>query len=211
MQNADVWTVIHSERKALADDLAGLSDAGWATPSLCTGWTVRDVLAHMTATAKMTPPQFVLKMLTSGFSFTKMQARDIAVEKGSSAAETLGRFTAAVQFSSHPPGPNDSWLGETLVHAEDIRRPLGIAHAYPKEAAVQVANFYKGSNLLIGAKNRIAGLRLRATDIQWQHGAGPEVAGPIMDLVLAMTGRGAGLGALSGEGAATLQSRSATP
>jgi uncharacterized protein (TIGR03083 family) len=207
MQKADVWPVIHSERKALADDLTGLSDAQWATASLCTGWTVRDVLAHMTATARMTPPQFFVKMVTSGFSFTKMQSRDIAVEKGTAPAETLARFAAEVQASNHPPGPNDSWLGETLVHAEDIRRPLGIAHAYPKDAAVQVANFYKGSNLLIGAKNRIAGLSLRATDVEWQHGDGPEVAGPIMELVLVMTGRGGALGALSGEGVATLQSR----
>src|SRR5258708_36814110 len=65
--------------------------------------------------------------------------------------------------SRHPPGPNDSWLGETLAHSEDIRRPLGIAHGYPTDAAVQGANFYKGSNLLIGFKTRIAGLMLRAT------------------------------------------------
>ena len=50
MLKADVWGVIHSERKALADELAQLSGAQWSTPSLCTDWTVRDVLAHMTAT-----------------------------------------------------------------------------------------------------------------------------------------------------------------
>jgi len=207
MQKADVWGVIHSERKALADDLARLSAAQWATPSLCSGWTVRDVLAHMTATARMTPPQFFGKMVMSGFSFGKMQSADIAAQKGASPAETLARFSAEVNSSKHPPGPNDSWLGETLVHSEDIRRALGIAHAYPTDAAVQVANFYKGSNLLIGAKARIAGLSLRATDANWRHGDGPEVAGPIMSLVMAMTGRGAALDHLSGSGVATLRER----
>lgn len=203
----DVWSTIHAERRALAHDLQHLDPALWATPSLCDGWSVRDVLAHMTATARMTPPQFFLKMLRAGFSFTRMQASDIARELGTTPNETLSRFESQITSSSHPPGPTDSWLGETLVHAEDIRRPLHIAHSYPTGAAVQVANFYKRSNLLIGAKNRVAGLRLRATDADWRHGDGPEVAGPIMSLVLAMTGRRAGLDALSGDGVALLAQR----
>jgi uncharacterized protein (TIGR03083 family) len=207
MLKGDVWATIHAERQALADDLATLSATQWTTPSLCGGRTVRDVLAHMTATAKMTPPQFFGKMVTSRFSFTKMQARDIAAEQGASAAETLARFAAEVNSSTHPPGPNDSWLGETLVHAEDIRRPLGIAHAYQPDAAVQVANFYKGSDLIIGAKTRIAGLTLRATDTDWHHGEGPEVSGPIMSLVVAMTGRKAALDDLAGAGLPLLASR----
>ena len=56
--------------------------------------------------------------------------------------------------TKHPPGPNDTWLGEVLIHAEDIRRPLGIRHDYPAEAAAQVADADKGSNLVMGSKNR---------------------------------------------------------
>src|SRR6185369_16818903 len=76
----------------------------------------------------------------------------------------------------HPPGPTQTWLGESIVHSEDIRRALGIQHKYPTDAVVTVADFYKGSNLLIGSKSRIAGLTLRATDANWSHGAGPEVS-----------------------------------
>jgi uncharacterized protein (TIGR03083 family) len=202
-----VWPTIHAERAALAADLQALSEAQWATPSLCGGWSVRDVLAHMTATARITPPGFFLKMLTSGFSFQKLQAKDIAVERGASPADTLARFRSQVNSSSHPPGPTDSWLGEVLVHSEDIRRPLGIRHAYPIDACVQTANFYKGSNLIIGAKSRIEGLRLRATDTDWAHGAGAEVAGPIHSLVMAMTGRKAAVADLTGEGLTLLESR----
>jgi uncharacterized protein (TIGR03083 family) len=205
--SVDVWPTIHAERATLAADLQGLSDVQWATPSLCSGWSVRDVLAHMTATARMTPPRFLLKMLTSGFSFQKLQAKDIALERGASPADTLARFRSQINSSSHPPGPNDSWLGEVLVHGEDVRRPLGIRHAYPLDACVQTANFYKGSNLIIGAKSRIAGLRLRATDTEWAHGAGPEVAGPIHALLMAMTGRKAAVADLTGEGLTLLESR----
>lgn len=206
MVSTDVWGIIHAERKALATDLQALTEAQWATPSLCTGWTVRDVLAHMTATARLTPPQFIGKFVLSGFNFASVQAKGIEAEKGRSPAETLANFTSLVNSSNHPPGPNDTWLGEVIVHSEDIRRALGIRHAYPIDAAVQVANFYKNSNLLIGAKTRIAGVKLRATDANWSNGDGPEASGPIVSLVLAMTGRTAALDDLAGDGVAMLRS-----
>ena len=207
MAQVEVWPTIHAERKALAADLEGLTDEQWATTSLCNEWTVRDVVAHMTATAKLNPPQFFLGMIGSGFSLKRKQAKDIDVEKGASPAQSLERFKNEINSSKHPPGPNDTWLGEVVIHSEDIRRPLGIHHDYPTDAAVQVADFYKGSNLLIGAKRRIAGLRLQATDADWSTGDGPEVAGPIVSIVMAMTGRKATLDDLSGDGVATLRSR----
>jgi uncharacterized protein (TIGR03083 family) len=207
MAKVDTWPTIHAERKALADDLETLTAEQWATRSLCADWSVRDVVAHMTATAKTTPPQFFGNLIGSGFRFEKVQAKGIAAETGNSPAETLAHFKAEVNSSKHPPGPSDTWLGEVIIHAQDVRRPLGIAHDYPTAAAVQVADFYKGSNLIIGAKKRIAGLKLQATDADWSHGDGPVVSGPIVSLVMAMTGRQAALDDLAGEGVATLRGR----
>ncbi|TMD98556.1 MAG: maleylpyruvate isomerase family mycothiol-dependent enzyme [Chloroflexi bacterium] len=207
MATSDPWPVIHEERRALAADLEGLTDAQWATPSLCAGWTVRDVLGHMTATAKMTPPRFVARFAGAGFRFNAMAAKDAAAEAGASGADALGRFRSQLTATTHPPGPIEAMVGEVMLHPEDIRRPLGIAHAYPPEGLMRAADFYKGSNLLLGTKNRIAGLTLTATDVQWSTGSGPEVSGPMLDLLLAMTGRKAGLAGLSGPGLATLQSR----
>jgi uncharacterized protein (TIGR03083 family) len=204
----DIWAVIHAERKALAADLRTLSDADWARTSLCARWTVRDVLAHMTSAAKLTPPAFLARLAGSGFSFDKVQEKGVAANRGDSPADTLAGFEAVQTSVKHPPGPADTWLGETIVHSEDIRGPLGVKHAYPTEAVVRVADFYQGSNLLIGSKRRIAGLTLRATDTDWSHGTGPEVSGPILFLVLAMTGRKAALEDLDGEGVAALRTRS---
>jgi len=207
MEKTDTWPVIHAERKALAADLQGLTDDQWSSASLCSRWTVRDVTAHMTATAKITPPAFAAKLAASGFKLARLQDKDIAVERGSSPADTLARFEAIETSVKHPPGPVESWLGETIVHSEDIRRPLEIRHEYPADAVLRVADFYAGSNLIIGAKRRIEGLTLRATDATWSHGSGPEVSGPVLSLVLAMTGRQAVLGDLSGDGVATLRTR----
>jgi uncharacterized protein (TIGR03083 family) len=207
MANPSPWPTIHAERKALASDLESLSDEQWDTPSLCAGWTVRDVLAHMTGTAKISPATFLPKLIGSGFRLSAAQEKDIKRERGSSPADTLARFKEQVDSSKHPPGPGDSWLGEALVHAQDIRRPLGITHAYPADALTRVAEFYSGSNLVIGGKKRAAGLTWRATDTDWAKGSGPEVAGPAVSLMMAIAGRQAAVDDLSGEGVATLKGR----
>jgi uncharacterized protein (TIGR03083 family) len=98
-------------------------------------------------------------------------------------------------------------LGEIVVHGADIRRPLGLEHRSPEAALIALANSWKNSNLLIGAKRRIAGLRLRATDSDWIWGDGPEVSGPLSSLILAMTGRKGAHGDLAGDGLAKLAAR----
>jgi uncharacterized protein (TIGR03083 family) len=204
---ADPWPTIHEEREVLAKDLSTLTDEQWATPSLCAGWTVRDVLGHMTATARMTPPKFFVALAGAGFRFSEMTAHEVARETAGTPAQGPAEFRRHTRASTHPPGPATSWLGETVVHGTDIRRPLSLTRDYPEQALVQVADFFKGSNLLIGAKKRITGLRLRATDATWSTGDGPEVTGPLLSLIMAMTGRQAVLGDLSGDGVAVLRDR----
>ncbi len=201
------WPIIHAERAALAADLQSLSAEQWETRSLCPGWSVRQVFGHMTATAKMTPPKFVAKLAKAGFKFHEMSARDVARETAGTTAEQLAEFTGQVDATTHPPGQLDAMVGEVIVHGEDIRRPLGVSHSYSAAGIIRAANFYQSSNLLIGAKKRIAGLTLRATDADWSTGSGPEVSGPAISLLLVMTGRAAALDDLSGEGLPTLRAR----
>jgi uncharacterized protein (TIGR03083 family) len=204
----DVWQITHAERAALADDLSEMSSERWATPSLCHGWTVRDTLAHMTATAKMNPGRFATKMAASGFRLTRLQEKDIAAERGADGDEALRRFRAISASVGGPPGPKETMLGETFVHSEDIRRPLRMSHAYPPDGVVAAADFFKRTNLIIGSKRRISGLKLAATDADWSVGRGPEVSGPVMSLLMAMVGRGSAYAEdLKGDGATILLSR----
>ena len=207
MAKSDVWPAIHAERTALAADLDGLGEDAWATQSLCAEWTVRDVLAHMTGTAKLTTATFFPKLIGCGLSLGRLQAKAITEERGASPADTLARFKQEIDATGRPPGPVETPLGETVVHAEDIRRPLGITHPYATDEVVRVADFYKNSNLILGTKRRIAGLSLEATDADWRHGTGPTVSGPMLSLLMAMTGRKAVLDDLSGDGVATLRTR----
>jgi len=204
----DTWQMIKAERATLVDALDKLPEADWDKPSLCTGWTVREVVAHMIATATMTPPKFFGKLIGSGFNFQKLTRRDIAaITAGRTDAQLVDLLRSRIDSRTSPPGPAPSWLGETIVHGEDIFRALGGYREHPVEHVVAVADFYKNSNLLIGAKNRISGVTLRATDTDWRHGTGPEVSGPILALVLAMTGRKVALDDLTGAGVDTLRGR----
>src|SRR5215470_1122219 len=202
------WPLIHAEREALVGDLGTLTDEQWATRSLCAEWTVRNVLGHMIATAKMTPPRFFAKMAAAGFRFNNMTAKGVTAEETANPADGLANFRSHLKDTTAPPGPVEAMLGEAVIHSADIRTPLGIPHEYPEEALRRVADFYKGSNLIVGAKQRIDGLSLRATDTGWSTGSGPEVTGPHLSLIQAMTGRSAALAALSGAGVDTLKSRS---
>jgi uncharacterized protein (TIGR03083 family) len=203
-----IWPTIHAERQSLADEVEGLTAEQWATPSLCSEWTVHDVLAHLVSAAKMTPPRFLTKFAAAGFNFDKFTAKQVAVEGAGGPAATLAAFRAAQSRSSSPPGPKDTWLGEAIVHGEDIRRPLNIPHSYPLPDVTRALAFYARSNAIIGGKSRVAGLTMKATDTDFSVGSGPLVEGPALSLLLAASGRKSALAELSGPGVDDLRERS---
>ena len=101
---SDMWSTVATERGALAADLADLSDRQWKTPSLCDGWTVRDVLAHQTGTASMSTPKFLTRMAAAGFRFPVFANREIRRHLGDSPRATLAEFRDKQHSTSCPPG-----------------------------------------------------------------------------------------------------------
>jgi uncharacterized protein (TIGR03083 family) len=136
-----------------------------------------------------------------------MVAKQAKAEAAASPAEMIARYKETVNKTNHPPGPTVAMLGEVIVHGEDVRRPLGISGEHSPDALKTVADFYMKSNLLIGAKKRSAGLEVKASDIDWSNGSGPEVTGPAIALLVTLTGRRGAEGELSGPGVSTLIGR----
>jgi uncharacterized protein (TIGR03083 family) len=202
------WDMIRSERAGLVDALADLPAADWDAPSLAAGWSVRDVVAHIIATAEMTPPKFLTGLAGTGFKFNVLSEKNIVkVREGRTDADLVATYRSLIDARHAPPGPSVSWLGETIVHGEDIFRALGSYRNHPADHLRAVGDFYAGSNLLIGAKRRIEQIKLHATDTGWTHGEGPEVNGPHVALVMAMCGRKAALDDLAGPGVSVLRGR----
>ncbi|KUL55952.1 hypothetical protein ADL32_30420 [Streptomyces albidoflavus] len=202
-----VWASIHAERAALAADLAGLTEEQWATPSLCSGLTVREVLAHLTASASLIAVRWMAGVIRCRFDFDRQVAVRLAEHLGTTPAETLERFRSVVASTTKPPLPVVAMLGETLVHGEDIRRPLGLRRDHPVGVVTRVAAYYQGSDQVVVARSRVAGLRLVADDGPFTSGTGPLVSGSTLALVMAMTGRTACCDDLDGEGVELLRSR----
>jgi uncharacterized protein (TIGR03083 family) len=207
---ASLWPMAHAERAALADDLAGLSDEQWQTPSLCAGLTVREVLAHITAGASLNPARWMAGVIRCRFDFDRQVAMRLAEQLGATPAETLARFRRVVSSTTKPPLPVAAMLGETIVHAEDIRRPLGIRRDYPIATLTRTAEYYGSSNLPVMTKERAAGLQLLATDGPFAIGSGPLVTGPTLALIMAMAGRAAYCDELDGDGVETFRNRAPT-
>lgn len=203
----DTWQLIATERSRLVDALGELTEADWQAASLCSEWSTKDTLAHIVATTEITAPRFFAGLVTNGFSFQKMTARDIRRVGADSTEQLIERLHAAIPSHDHPPGPVASMLMEIVVHGEDIAFALGKEINHEDEALLATAEFAKNAQPLVGCRKRIAGLRLTATDANWSTGAGAEVKGPLLALVLAISGRKAALDSLTGDGVATLRER----
>jgi uncharacterized protein (TIGR03083 family) len=207
MSAAQTWSLIHKERAAMADTLDTLSEAQWETPSWCEGWSVHQTAGHILAAAEQTPPNFYKELIQAGFRFNVFTDRAAKRLGELGPKELIARLRQRTATTNHPPAPVVAMLGEIVVHGADIRRPLGLDHRPDDDALVAVAENFKKTNLLIGSKRRIAGLKLTATDCDWSSGEGPPVAGPLLSLIVVMSGRMQAIGDLSGEGVATLRTR----
>jgi uncharacterized protein (TIGR03083 family) len=201
----DVWPVVHAERAALIDDLTHLDEAQWEEASLCGEWTVHDVVAHLVDTARTTRLGFVVGLARARFDFDRQNARGVQRQRGASPHETLERLRRAATRTSTPPAPLDSRLAEEVVHGEDIRRPLGLTRSYPQEAVVRSLRLQARTPAAFGgAKELVTRIRLTATDVDVSIGEGPEVSGPVLALLLAVSGRRVVLDDLDGPGVAAV-------
>lgn len=204
----DTWGKFDAERKALCHDLAGLEASQWDTQSLCTDWKVRHVVAHLLAEGDMKVRATLIGVMKNGLNSNRYVAR-VALAAGQASPESLlSQLRATVGSRATPLHSKPVvMLEDTVIHAADIRRPVGIDRKLPEDTLVEVAEYVKRAGFPLGARKRIAGLRLVATDAAWSTGDGPAVEGPMESLILAMTGRRAVLNELTGDGVDILSSR----
>ncbi|WP_328989695.1 maleylpyruvate isomerase family mycothiol-dependent enzyme [Kribbella sp. NBC_01245] len=192
------WT--KAERLSLADFLEELREDEWQADSLCAGWTVRDVAAHMTMSTRTTWSVVLKTVFRARLSFDRMETI-LATERARrfTPAELIAQLRETAGSPHRTPGAGilDPLL-DALVHGQDIARPLGRVRRMPIEPAIHAANHVIGSKFY-GAHRRLRDTRLVATDCDWSAGTGTQdLRGPLADLILVATGRPAGLPTLTG-------------
>jgi uncharacterized protein (TIGR03083 family) len=202
---ATLMSMARAERADLAAFLATLTPQQWATPSLCTGWTVKDVVAHMISYEELGAMGLIKRFLKGRI----VRANEVGVDEF--APRSPQQLLEFLRNHLTPQGLTAGFGGmialvDGTIHHQDIRRTLGQPRTIPADRLKRVLGLVPG-NPRLGAGRRIRGLRLRATDIDWAHGRGPEVIGPGEALLMAMAGRPAALADLAGPGHATLAAR----
>lgn len=202
-----LWALAHAERASLAEDLATLRPEQWRAATLCGEWDVEEVVSHLIAAASLNQGQWLRSMLGARFRPDVHNQRRLSEHRGRTPAETLDRFRAVINSTTAPSSHTPAYLGEVVVHAQDIRRPLGLVRTPRVEALTPVAGFFARRDFAVNSRTNTAGLELRADDGPFSAGAGPRVTGSTTALVMAMAGRVAYLGELAGPGVPILAER----
>ena len=207
MEQRDAWTAIDDQRGAIVRMLEDLPEQDWHRPSLCGGWTVRQVAAHI-ALQNTTWPQLSLTALgvirhgglNAAIHATACRHAELPAEV------IIGEIRDRIGVWRPVPTVTFRETAiDYLVHGQDIAVPLGRALPMPPDLAVLAADRVWSSSRMFHARRTLAGYRLVADDAPWAAGQGQEVSGPVAALLLLLTGRPAALPQLSGPGAADLR------
>lgn len=195
------------ERTELAGFLAELSDEQWQTPSLCEGWRVRDVVAHVISYDELSRWATARRLLRAGFSLKRGNTIGLAHYESHTPRQLLDALNAHLT----PRGLTTAFGGmvalvDGTIHHQDIRRPLGMPRRIPPERLAVVLRLALGAPP-IKARQRAKGLRLVATDCDFVSGTGPEVRGPGEALLMTLAGRPGVASELSGDGQPILAGR----
>lgn len=204
----DIQALVATETASLVATLESLDDDRWHGPSLCAGWSVRDVAVHLVMPYELSMPRFLLGMVRARFSFDALADR-WAREDPRPTPEVLEALRATPQRRFGVPGaPAEAPLSHVVIHTADILRPLGIEHRPDPSSAVAVLGQVTSPRFRRALPTGLLdGLRYRATDVDWAVGEGAEVTAPAAALIATFAGRTAALDELEGDGVPAVRGR----
>jgi uncharacterized protein (TIGR03083 family) len=201
------WQFLLDEQADFVMLARSLAGEQWAMPSLCEGWSVRDVVVHAAAGRKSLGKTLVLWASVGFGSAAKANAHELELNRDRSTDSVIEWLASPLK----PKGLMDmqNQLRGLMIHQQDARRPLGESRTIPADrlSAVLDTALTRMGSANVGSKRRAEGLRLVALDIDWSAGDGPEVRGPGEAILMTISGRSAGLEELTGEGRDTLAGR----
>jgi uncharacterized protein (TIGR03083 family) len=194
------WDMARAERDEFVELARGLTPEQWQMPSLCEGWSVRDVVIHAGYDGGWGA---LLLLARSGFSVHRMN-ETVLDRNRSRTNDSLVATLADLSFdrvSARILGCGNC-LRAMMIHQQDARRPLGLTRTIAEERLRAVLGFVtkRAGSGNLGSASRARGLRLTATDIDWTLGSGPEVRGNGEAILMAICGRRAALADLEGDG-----------
>jgi uncharacterized protein (TIGR03083 family) len=190
MERREVWRHTVDQRVALEEVLRDLCPEEWDHDSMCAGWRVRDVAAHLISGPQMRVANTARAMGGAWRGYNGMILLDGRRRGGAPVADILAQYE---RWARVPRGPitvtHVEPLIDAIVHTQDVARPLGRTVPVPPEAAAVAADRVRALAFLFGTRRFLSGVRMVATDTDWVRGRGPEVRAPMLDLLLLCAGR----------------------
>jgi len=198
--DATLQPVVAAEFVALADLLDSATDAQWDTPSLCAGWRVREVIAHMTMAARYPEDKFMAELRRCDFDFGRLSNEIASRDAALPSAELVANLRSDVMQHWTPPGGGyHGALNHVVVHGLDVTVPLGVPRRAPDSTIRVVLDDLTTGGIHERFGMGIDGRTLLATDIDWSYGSGPPLRGTAEDLALVLCGRTVPAGRIEGE------------
>lgn len=207
MRESEYWTLIHAERARLVGLLDGLAADQWQAQSLCSDWSVEQVVAHLSTAAYTGRWAWIRSIVAAGFNPAKHNARLLGRYRGRTSEEALSIFRDSTTVTIAPTKDYPAFLGEVIFHGQDIAEPLGLPLVPDDAALLEIARYFAAKDFAVNSKTLTKGLSLRSMDADFSNGDGPVVTGTLLDLVMAMAGRSSFAAMLDGDGAEELQRR----
>ena len=201
MQNLEA--AVHAERREQADLLATLTPDQWNAPTLCTGWRVREVIAHTTAPFHTSLGRILLDLARARGDFNRMADRSARRDAARMSPEQLtSTLRDNITHPWTPPGGGPQGaLSHDLIHGLDVTVGLGLDRCPPPERVALVLAGMRPKNVAFFGTD-LTGVRLEATDLDWRYGTGEPLRGKAQDLLLVVCGRRLPVGRLVGGAAA---------
>jgi uncharacterized protein (TIGR03083 family) len=191
---------VAAEFLALADLLDSATDAQWDTPSLCAGWRVREVIAHMSMAARYPEDKFMAELGRYGFDFGRLSNEIASRDAGLPTSELVASLRSEVMQQWTPPGGGyHGALNHVVIHGLDVTVPLEVPRRSPEATIRIVLDDLTGGGVHEHFGTSIEGRRLQATDLDWSYGSGSALRGKAEDLALVLCGRAVPAGRISGE------------
>ena len=186
----DIRSAVAGERTELAEVLAGLGHDDWEKPTLCAGWRVRELVAHITMPYRMSTPRFLAGMIRSGGNFNRYadrQARQDAVEL--TPAQLVECLRQNINHPWKPPGGGyEGALSHDVIHGLDVTVALGIDRQVPSERLRIVFDAMRPRHAKYFGVD-LTDVQLQASDLTWTYGTGTPLTGTAQDLLLVVSGR----------------------
>jgi uncharacterized protein (TIGR03083 family) len=204
----DVDVRVHTERTRLLHVLDGLDETQWDTPSLCAGWTVRDLVVHVLMPYELSAPRFLMMMLRAKFDFDRAADRWATTDTRTPAEVVADLRETQHRTFSVPGAPVEAPLSHLIIHAQDVYRPLGVpSPTDPENARIALEQLTSPRARRSLPPGILDGLAFSATDTDWRYGEGAQVSGPAAALLTTLSGRTAALPELAGAGVADVRAR----